>query len=63
MTTNEFYYLVLVIGAFGAFAAGLSVATIQYSAWLRQARGHGRVAPEFPVGLVPARASATARVR
>lgn len=62
MTTNEFYYLVLVIGAFGAFGAGGSVATIQYKAWLHQARGHGRGTPEFPMGLVPARASAAARV-
>jgi hypothetical protein len=36
VTTNEFYYLVLVIGAFGAFAVGVSVATIQYKAWLRR---------------------------
>jgi hypothetical protein len=35
VTTNEFYYLVLVIGAFGAFAVGVSVATMQYKAWLR----------------------------
>jgi hypothetical protein len=37
VTTNEFYYLLLVIGAFGAFATALSVATVRYKAWLRGA--------------------------
>ena len=36
MTTNEFYYLALVIGAFAAFAAAMTVATIQYKVWLRR---------------------------
>ena len=36
VTTNEFYYLLLVVGGFGAFAAGLSMTTIQYRAWLRR---------------------------
>jgi hypothetical protein len=36
VTTNEFYYLVLVLGAFGAFAIGTSLATIQYKTWLRR---------------------------
>jgi hypothetical protein len=44
VTTNEFYYLVLVIGAFGAFATGVSAATMQYRAWLR------RVAVTIPAG-------------
>jgi hypothetical protein len=35
VTTTEFYYLLLVLGAFGAFAAAMSLATIQYRAWLR----------------------------
>jgi len=39
VTTNEFYYLLLVLGAFGAFAAGISVATLQYKAWLRRQAG------------------------
>jgi hypothetical protein len=34
VTTNEFYYLLLVLGAFGAFVIGVSAATIQYKAWL-----------------------------
>jgi hypothetical protein len=39
MTTNEFYYLVLVLGAFIAFAVGMSAAMAQYQAWRRgQAR-------------------------
>jgi hypothetical protein len=36
VTTNEFYYLVLVLGAFAAFAVGTSLATIQYKTWLRR---------------------------
>lgn len=36
MTTNEFYYLLLVLGAFAEFAVGTSVATLQYKAWLRR---------------------------
>ena len=36
VTTNEFYYLLLVIGAFGAFAVGMSLATLQDMAWRRR---------------------------
>jgi hypothetical protein len=36
VTTNEFYYLLLVLGAFAAFALGTSVATLQYKAWLHR---------------------------
>lgn len=32
VTTNEFYYLMLVLGAFGAFGAGMVIATLQYKA-------------------------------
>ena len=35
MTTNEFYYLVLVLGAFATFAVGMTVAMAQYKAWRR----------------------------
>lgn len=43
MTTNEFYYLMLVLGAFATFGIAMSVATIQYKAWLRQT-GSKRIA-------------------
>jgi hypothetical protein len=36
MTTNEFYYLLLVLGAFGAFAIGVSLAMAQYKTWRRR---------------------------
>jgi len=36
MTTNEFYYLILVLGAFGSFAVGVVIATVRYKAWLRR---------------------------
>jgi hypothetical protein len=36
MTTNEFYFLLLVIGGFGAFAMGLALAMLKYKIWLRQ---------------------------
>lgn len=35
MTTNEFYYLIMVIGAFVTFAVSMSLATIRYRAALR----------------------------
>ena len=35
VTTTEFYYLLLVLGAFGAFAVGMILATIQHKAWVR----------------------------
>jgi hypothetical protein len=53
VTTNEFYYLLLVIGAFGAFALSMLLATIQYKAWLRQTPVHpaapsaARAEPQF----------------
>jgi hypothetical protein len=36
MTTNEFYYLLLVIGAFGSFAVGTALAMLKYREWLHQ---------------------------
>jgi hypothetical protein len=36
MATNDFYFLVMVLGAFGAFALAMVIATLQYRAWLRQ---------------------------
>jgi hypothetical protein len=39
VTTSEFYYLLLVLGAFGAFAASMLIATLQYKAWCRQTAG------------------------
>lgn len=36
VTTTEFYYLLLVLGAFGAFAVGMSLATVQHKAWVRR---------------------------
>lgn len=36
MTTTEFYYLLLVLGAFGAFAVGMILATLQDMAWRRR---------------------------
>ncbi len=36
MTTTEFYYLLLVLGAFGAFAVGISLAMVQYTIWVRR---------------------------
>jgi hypothetical protein len=43
MTTNEFYYLVFVLVAFGAFGIGLAINTLQYKFWLK-ARAPQRVA-------------------
>jgi hypothetical protein len=37
MSTNEFYFLVLVCGAFGGLAAALAAATIRYHQWQKQA--------------------------
>ncbi len=51
MTTNEFYYLMLVLGAFCAFAVSLSVARLRYVAWL------GRTSP--PARLAAAAVPAT----
>jgi hypothetical protein len=36
MTTNEFYYLILVLGAYACFAVGVLTATLRYKAWLRR---------------------------
>lgn len=36
--TNEFYYLVLVLGAFGTFALALAVARLQYVVARRKRR-------------------------
>jgi hypothetical protein len=36
MTNSEFYYLVLVLVAFGTFGIALAVARLQYTAWLRK---------------------------
>ncbi len=36
MIDNEFYYLVMVIAAFGAFALAMVVATLRYKAWKTQ---------------------------
>jgi hypothetical protein len=53
VTTNEFYYLILVLGGFGAFAAAMALATIQYRAWRRHAVGP-RVTPSIAAGVVDA---------
>jgi hypothetical protein len=45
MTTNEFYYLLLVIGGFGSFAVAIALAMLKYKAWLRSAH------PGHPGGL------------
>jgi hypothetical protein len=36
MSNNEFYYLLLVCTAFGAFGLFLGIAYLQYRGWLRQ---------------------------
>jgi hypothetical protein len=55
MTTNEFYYLLLVLGAFGSFAASLSLARLRYVAWLRRTSPPVRLAAEtVPVKAAPA---------
>jgi hypothetical protein len=36
MTTNEFYYLLLVLGAFGVFAVATVIASAQYTSWVRR---------------------------
>ena len=38
MTTNEAYYLIMVLGAFGAFGLAMAIATLQYKAALRCAK-------------------------
>lgn len=57
MTTNEFYYLMLVLFAFGSFAVSLSLARLRYVAWLRQTGPSLRLAAEtVPVKAAPAQA-------
>jgi hypothetical protein len=46
MTTNEFYFLLLVIGAFGSFAVAMVIATAQYKRWVRQTNGDRSQAAE-----------------
>ena len=41
MQGNEFYFLVMVCGAFGVFGVGLAISYIQYRRWLRQTASHG----------------------
>jgi hypothetical protein len=36
MQGNEFYYLVLVLGAFGGFGLAVAVATLQYKSWIKR---------------------------
>ncbi len=36
METNDFYFLVMVLGAFAAFALAMVVATLQYKAWVKR---------------------------
>jgi hypothetical protein len=58
VTTNEFYYLVLVLGAFGCFAVGTATATLRYKAWLRrQERRAAQAARSEPAKPVFARAA------
>jgi hypothetical protein len=33
MASHEFYFMLLVIGAFGGFALAMVVATLQYKGW------------------------------
>ena len=44
VTTTEFYYLLLVLGAFGAFAVGVILVTLQDKAWQRRESGLRREA-------------------
>jgi hypothetical protein len=36
MEINDFYFLVMVLGAFGTFAVAMVIATLQYRTWLRR---------------------------
>jgi hypothetical protein len=38
VTTNEFYYLILVLAAFGTFALALATARLRYAATRRKRR-------------------------
>jgi len=35
MTTNEFYYMLLVLGTFGLFSLAIAIALVRYKAWVR----------------------------
>jgi len=35
MTTNEFYYMLLVLGTFGLFSLAIAIALVRYKAWIR----------------------------
>ena len=35
MINNELYYLLLVVGAFGAFALAMVIATLRYKDWAK----------------------------
>jgi hypothetical protein len=48
VTTTEFYYLLLVIGAFAAFAVGMILATMQDKAWSRRESDRRAEAPKVP---------------
>jgi hypothetical protein len=55
MTTNEFYYLILVLGAFGTFAVSLALARLRYVAWVRRTGPDLHLAAEtVPVKAAPA---------
>jgi hypothetical protein len=52
MTTNEFYYLLLVCGAFAVFGISLALAYLRYKQWLKQqARVTSRAAETLPPSL------------
>jgi hypothetical protein len=40
METSDFYFLAMVLVAFGAFALAMVIATLQYKKWLRQTEAH-----------------------
>jgi hypothetical protein len=44
MTTNEFYYLLLVLGAFGSFAVALALSQYRYQTWRRDTSHEGHPA-------------------
>lgn len=46
MNTNQFYFLLLVLGGFGAFAVAMVIATLQYKSWLKRMP---EAAPSQPV--------------
>jgi len=54
MTTGEFYYLLLVLGAFGSFALAMALATIRYKAWRRQVEADRSASQQAEQSPVPA---------